>query len=210
MRNRWILVGGVLLLLALAVLLLGRRPPVANLAPRQGPIVVLGDSLAAGIGSKTRRGWVRVLEERLKIEIVNRGVPGNTSEQGLARLQKDVLDLRPALVMVELGGNDFLRKVPTEETFGNLDEIVSKVQAQGAPVLLIGVQSGLFMDKQEKEFKALARRRQAAYVPNILKGILTNAQLKDDPIHPNDAGYEVVADRIEPTLRWMLRKMGRL
>ena len=80
-------------------------PPVKNLSPRPGPIVVLGDSLAAGVGSKgMKRGFVTLLQERLGVELVNKGVPGNSTAEGLARLQADVLDLKPALVVVELGG----------------------------------------------------------------------------------------------------------
>ncbi|MEW6281521.1 MAG: arylesterase [Candidatus Eremiobacterota bacterium] len=210
MRTRW-LVGATIGLLVVGVwLLFGRSPRIAHLGPREGPIVVLGDSLAAGVGAKSGRGYVKILEERLKVPMVNRGIPGNTTRQGLERLERDVLTQKPALVILELGGNDFLQRVPTDETFANLEEMVRRIHAQGAPVLLIGVQSGVFMDKQEKRYRELASRHQTAYVPNILKGILTNPGLKDDAIHPNDAGYEVVADRIEPTLRQMLKKMHRI
>lgn len=184
--------------------------PIANLKPGPGPIVALGDSLAAGTGSETRRGYLAVLSERLKVEIVNRGVPGDTTAMGLKRLESDVLSLQPALVIVQLGGNDFLQKVPLEETFQNLEQIVEQTQSRGAAVLLVGTQSGLFGNQAAQRYRQLSRRRQTGFVKNLLSGILTQTDLKADPIHPNDRGYERVADLIEPELRRMLKTMGRL
>ena len=69
-------------------------------------MVILGDSLSAGTGAAKGEGFVDLLQQRLGVEIVNRGIPGNTTAQGLARLDKDVLSLKPSLVIVELGGND--------------------------------------------------------------------------------------------------------
>lgn len=207
MRTRAALVG--LALLAGLALWWLRPSPIANLTPRQGPVVVLGDSLSAGQGSASHQGYVGILQQRLGLEMVNKGVNGNTTRQGLERLDRDVLSLNPALVVVELGGNDFLQHVPPEETFANLDEIVRRIQERGAPVLLLGVQSGLLQDKNAARFAELARRRQTGFVPNIMEGIFTNPALKDDPIHPNDDGYKVMADRVEPVLKSMLSKMGR-
>lgn len=200
------------LLLAVLALLLwwGWPRSVRHLQPRPGPIVALGDSLTAGVGSETRRGFIAVLSSRLGVDIVNKGVPGDTTRGGLDRLEKDVLQLQPALVLVELGGNDFLQQRPLEETFSQLRQIVQRIQAQGTPVLLIGVQSGLFGNKAGKHYKALARELKTGFVPNLMSGIMTQADLKADAIHPNDLGYEKVADRVEPELRWMLRKMQRL
>lgn len=197
-----------MVLLVLAWWLWPRR--IDYLAPKTGPIVVLGDSLAFGYGAETNHGYVGVLQKRLGVEMVNKGISGDTSKQGLERLQKDVLDLKPALVIVELGGNDFMQKVPVEETFANLDQIISRVQAQQTPVLLIGVQSNLFGNKAAPYYRRLADQRHTGLVANALGSILTQPDLKSDAIHPNDKGYEVMADRIEPELRRMLHKMQRL
>lgn len=180
------------------------------LVPKAGPIVVLGDSLSYGLGSETSHGYIGVLQKRLGVEIVNKGVNGDTSKMALDRLQTDVLDLKPALVLVELGGNDFMQKVPVDETFANLDRIIATVQAQRTPVLLIGVQSGLFGNKAGKRYRQLADQRHTGLVANALGNILTQADLKSDAIHPNDKGYEKMADEVEPELRRMLKKMGRL
>ncbi len=187
-----------------------RYPPVKNLYPRSGPIVFFGDSLTYGTGAPKGKGVVDILARRLGVEFVNKGVPGDTTEGALRRLKKDVLDLHPALVVVELGGNDFLRKVPPEVTFANLETIITKIQNQGAPVLLLGVQGGLFKDKYASRYRALARNLKTAYVDNILQGILTSPALKYDAIHPNAKGYERMADKIEPELRRLLEGIGRI
>lgn len=180
------------------------------LTPRSGPIVVLGDSLSFGLGAESNHGYVGVLQKRLGLELVNKGVAGDTSKMALERLQKDVLELKPALVLVELGGNDFLQKVPLNQTFANLEQIVTRIQAQRVPVLLIGVQSGLFGNEAGAYYKQLADRLHTGLVGNAVGNIFTHPDLKSDAIHPNDKGYEVMADNVEPQLRWMLHKMGRI
>lgn len=200
----------VLVIAILGLALSGCGQEIAHLKHRTGPVVILGDSLAAGVGSASKAGFVGLLSERLGLEIVNRGVPGNTTAQGLARLDKDVLELDPALAIVELGGNDALQKVELDTTFSNLGTIIDRLHAREIPVLLLGVRGGVFSDKFAARFEDLASEKKVAFVPNILEGILTSPALKDDSIHPNDAGYAVVADRVEPTLRFMLEKMGRI
>lgn len=202
------LVAGAACLLLLIWMFWPRR--IDFLTPKSGPIVVLGDSLSFGFGAESNHGYIGVLQKRLNLEIINKGVSGDTTKQGLDRLQRDVLDLKPGLVIVELGGNDFMQKVPLEETFANLDQIISRVQAQQTPVLLVGVQSGLFGDKAADKYKKLADQRHTGLVANAMGNILTQPDLKSDAIHPNDKGYEVMADRVEPELRRMLHKMGRI
>jgi len=180
------------------------------LLPKSGPIVVLGDSLSFGYGAETNHGYIGVLQKRLGVEFVNKGVNGDTSKMALDRLQKDVLELKPALVIVELGGNDFMQKVPLDETFANLDQIISRIQAQQTPVLLIGVQNGLFGNQAGGRYRQLANQRRTGLVANALGDILTHPDLKSDAIHPNDQGYEKMADEVEPELRRMLHKMGRI
>ena len=197
--------------LCLALLLLlgvaGCHSSVANLGKQAGPIVVLGDSLSFGTGSETRQGYVAILEARTKAKLINKGVPGDTTGRALLRFQRDVLDLKPSLLILELGGNDFLQKVDMDEIFANLDKMIVQVQAQGGAVLLLGVQGGIFSDKAATRYSELAKARQTGFVPNIMDGIMSNPALKTDALHPNDAGYAKLADRVEPELRWCLSRL---
>ena len=190
-------------LLLIALLLSGcAKAEVKFLTPHQGPVVVIGDSLSVGVGAdRPDEGYVALLEKRLGVKIVNKGISGNTTGDGLARLEDDVLAQKPGLVIIELGGNDFLRKAEPAEVFANLEKMIDRIQSQEVPVLLLGIQSSVLRDQHEADFRALAERKGTAYVPNIVADVAGNQALKADPIHPNSAGYVTVADRIEPELR---------
>ncbi len=192
--------------LLLSLILVACGQEVAHLKPSTGPVVILGDSLAVGYGVE-RQGFVEVLSQRLGVEIINRGKNGDTTATGLARLEEDVLTLKPGLVIVELGGNDALRRVEPQDTFKNLDEIVAQIQAEGVPVLLLGIRGGVFSDRYGEFYQELAERRQTAYVGDLMKGVMTSPELKYDQIHPNAAGHQLLADRVEPTLRELLTEM---
>ncbi len=209
--NRRLLLPTAFLAAALLGLLAWRHcawPPIRNLGARPGPIVILGDSLAAGVGSRGgQRGFVTRLSEKLGVEIVNRGVSGNSTQDGLERLETDVLALKPALVILELGGNDFLRRMDPDQTFANLETMIRRSQQEGAAVLVLGVRGGILGRSRGDRFREVARRHQAAYVPDILDGVFAHPALMADSIHPNDAGHEKIAARLEPVLRRLLEKM---
>jgi len=175
-------------------------PRAARPTSGQG-IVVFGDSLVAGRGASAGQDFVSVLSRRLGTTIVNAGQSGDTTGAALARLERDVLALNPRIVVVLLGGNDYLRRVPTTQTFSNLDSIVDQIRERGAAVVLVGVAVGLMSDPYREEYEALAERRSAGLVPDILDGIIGHADLMSDTIHPNARGYAIIADRLEPILR---------
>ena len=167
-------------------------------------IVAFGDSLVEGRGATPGRDFVSVLARRLGTRIVNAGRSGDTTGAALARLDSDVLSRDPKVVIVLLGGNDFLRRVPTEQTFANLEKIVDRIRRRGAAVILVGVSVGLLSDPYASEYTAVARRNAAGLVPDILDGIMGNNDLMSDSIHPNDRGYAIIADRLEAAVREMV------
>ncbi len=181
------------------------RLDVANRDAQGSTIICFGDSLTQGLGASPAHDYPSLLAEALGRDVINAGVNGNTTRDALQRLTADVLARTPQLVIVQFGGNDFLRKVPRKETFANLDEIVRRIQARGAMVVLVGVQPGLLGDATRKDYQKIARTRRAAFIPNILEGILTDPSLRSDHLHPNDLGYEKIAKRmlkvVEPLVR---------
>lgn len=198
MQRRAMAAAGIALLLGLGA---GCARDVPKIT-RDGPIVAFGDSLVYGTGS-SGGGFVKQLEQQLARPIENLGVPGDTTADGLARLD-EVLQLQPALVILLLGGNDFLRQVPPDTAFANLDAIITQLQADGAAVLLVGVRGGLVRDHFAARFEELAERHGTAYVHDVLDDTLGVAGYMADQVHPNDAGYRVIADRIRPVLELML------
>jgi lysophospholipase L1-like esterase len=193
-----------------AVLLVGLffvfRPAqkITNYPPKGNIVIALGDSLTSGAGSSLGNDYVSKISELIGIPIVNKGVAGNTTADALTRLQTDVLDQNPDIVIVLLGGNDYLKKIPKSETFKNLGSIISRIQSQGAIVVLVGVQGGIFGDSYKNEFRKLADEYGAVYVPNVLNGIVLHTDLMFDAIHPNDKGYKLIAERIYRELEGLL------
>jgi acyl-CoA thioesterase-1 len=144
---------------------------------------------------------VSVLSSRLGVPIINAGRNGDTTRAALGRLDRDVLSQNPRIVIIVLGGNDFLRRVPVDETFDNLSSIVTSVREQGAAAVLAGVSVGLFSDPYGARYEALARETSSGLVPDILGGLMGRADLMSDAIHPNDQGYAMIADRLEPVVK---------
>ena len=186
---------GVVVAVAAYFLFRNKDSMITNFPPMQGPIVAFGDSLVFGYGATIGNDFVSVLEKETGRKIINMGINGNTTADGLARINT-VTALKPSVVLVLLGGNDFLRKVPPADTFKNLDQIVATLQANGAVVIVLGIQGGVLSDPFKPEFETLVERRGTGYVPNVLAGMIGNQSLMADTIHPNDAGHRRVADKV--------------
>jgi len=185
-----------------------RGPEYVNLPPAGGQAwVAFGDSLTAGTGANPGKDYPAQLAARLGIPIENMGVPGNTTEDGLARLP-EVLARQPRVVLVCFGGNDSLRQMPRKATFENLGQIIDRLHQQGAFVVLIGVRSASLLDQFDSHFKQLARQKRVLYLPNILQGLLTDPGVMSDALHPNDQGYARIASRLERILLPLLPQLG--
>lgn len=170
-----------------------------NYPPQNETVVAFGDSLVQGVGATEGNDLFSQVSRLTGKRIINKGVSGNTTQDGLNRID-DVLDLKPGVVIVVLGGNDYLRQVPRAETFANLRKIVSELQGVGAVVIVAGVRGGIVSDNFETEFETLADEYNTGYVSNILKGLIGREQYMSDAIHPNDAGYALIAERIAPLI----------
>ena len=177
---------------------------IKNYPPKNRTIVAFGDSLTQGVGAPIGSDYVTQLSQMLGTPIINAGVSRNTTAQALERLQSDVLDRNPGIVIVFLGGNDLLQNIPTSQTTVNLQEIITRIQASGAVVVLVGVQGGLYSDRFQELYRTLAQTDQTVFIPNILRGIIGNFTLLGDLVHPNAAGYKLVAQRILPSMQQLL------
>jgi len=194
---------GVSLIGSLYLVFFNTPTEITNYSADGTTIVAFGDSLIEGVGATAGNDLVSVLSSRLGEPIVNLGVAGDTTADALLRLDQ-VLDQDPKVVIVLLGGNDYLQQISQEETFANLDQIVGTIHGSGAMVMLLGVRGGLLRDGYKSEFESLAQSRGTAYVPNVLDGLFGNPALMSDTVHPNDAGYKVIADRVLPVLEPLL------
>ena len=203
-------------------LLLACLPCVATAAPgtasgqERAVIAALGDSLTAGFGVAPDEAFPARLAERLKREgydyrVVNAGVSGDTSAGGLRRVDW-VLRAKPQIVIVALGANDGLRGQSVSTLRDNLEAIVRRVQEAGARVLLAGMRvppnyGAAFTRDFAAAYRDVARRTGVPLVPFLLDGVAANPALNQaDGIHPNAEGHRIIADRLWPHLRPLLRK----
>jgi acyl-CoA thioesterase-1 len=194
------------------------RPAAAR--PR---IVVLGDSLTAGLGLAKEDAYPALLQQRLNeeglnYEVVNAGVSGDTSAGGLSRLDW-ALDGDVRVLIVALGGNDGLRGLPPAELKSNLARIIERAQARGIAVVLAGMEAPPnfgreYVTEFHQVYPALARQYHAALVPFLLDGVAGNQMLNQrDGIHPTERGARIVADNVwsvlKPTLSHSEGQSGR-
>jgi len=187
-----------------AVVWLWPGPRITNYPSGGVDIIAFGDSLVAGTGASPGHTLTDDLSRSIGRPIINLGVSGDTTESALERVsQLDVYN--PKVVIVLLGGNDYLRRVPREQTFENLGRIIEHIQGLGAVVLVLGVRGGLLQDNFEGEFKSLTKKYHTGYVSDVLNGLLGNKELMYDQVHPNDAGYAIIAGRVAPALSALLQ-----
>lgn len=182
---------------------------VKNLDSDGETVVCFGNSITRGEGAEKGEDYPSLLNAALDREIINAGVNGDTAASALRRLERDVLSKNPAVVIVGLGGNDFLRSIPKSETRKNLSEIIIRIHEQGAAVMLLGMKLGMFTDEYEGIYEELAEETGAYLIPKINKGITDEREYKSDMIHPNAAGYRLMAERILDHLVSLLEEMEK-
>lgn len=192
------------------------KPTAATPVADAPVIVALGDSLTAGYGLAQSQAWPALVQARLDAEgyryrIVNAGVSGDTSAAGLARLDWQ-LRQKPAILVLELGGNDGLRGLPVEHTRKNLGETIARSKAAGAAVILAGMQVPPNMGADYTEaframFPALAAEHEVPLIPFLLEGVAGDPRLNQpDGIHPTAEGQKLLAETVWQTLRPLLKR----
>ena len=172
-----------------------RPAEIANYLSSGTDVIALGDSLTAGTGSAAGGGFVTMISDDLGLPVVNLGRNGDTTGKALGRISE--LDrYRPKVVILLLGGNDYLAGVPREVILSNLRQIIDEIHKRGATVLLLGL---------DGSYEELAEEKKTAYVSGILDGIFGRKELMSDGLHPNDRGYKLMAEKIEPALKELMR-----
>lgn len=186
-------------LLAAALTACSKTAPHAAL-PEGSTILALGDSLTAGYGADAAAAYPAVLAGFTGWQIINGGVSGNTSAQALARLPA-LMRRQPQLVLVSIGGNDFLRKVPEADTRSNIRQIVQQIKAAGMPAVLVAVPyfttGALFGRLSEHPmYEELAAELNVPLLKGAWAEVLGDKKLKSDQIHANAQGYRVFAEKM--------------
>ena len=180
-------------------------PKPRNFDSRGTAIIAFGDSLTAGYGAPEGEDYPSKLSTLVGATVLNAGVSGDTTEAALRRIESDVLSRDPRIVIVGLGGNDYLRGVDIGTTENNLRTIVKRIQGAGAMVILLGFRFPGFRADYDGMYERIADDEEALLIPDLLDGILSDPALKSDQIHPNARGYLVMAERVAKPLRRHVR-----
>jgi acyl-CoA thioesterase-1 len=178
-------------------------------------VVVLGDSLSAGYGITIKEGWVNLLSQRIASEgygyqVVNASVSGETTQGGLARLPRVLRLYKPAIVIIELGGNDGLRGLPLATTRENLRRSIELARDAKARVVLVGMMiPPNYGQRYAQEFRdmytTLASSHSIPLVPFLLDKVALNSEfMQDDGIHANAKGQPRMLENVWPTLKPLL------
>lgn len=167
-------------------------------------IVCFGDSLTEGFGASNGKNYPYFLEEMSGMPVVNLGIRGNTSMQGLYRIE-DVTAQKPFIVLIEFGANDFFWQVPIEQTKKAIEKIVDTVQSSGAIAVIVSTHDGQLPDLSAA-LKNLAEEKNVPFISGILNEIWTKRELFADQLHPNSNGYKFVAEKIYKNILPIINK----
>ncbi len=197
----------LLLLLPLTLLLTACNHVKHDAIPAGATVLVLGDSVSYGTGANKGEDYPTLLAGKSGWNVVNAGVPGDTTADGLNRLPDLLEEYTPKLVLVELGGNDFLRHMPVEQTSANLKSILSQIKAKGIPAVMLAVpRPNLFGAavgslSDDPIYEKIGKETQTPVIPDVLSDVLAKNTLKSDQIHPNAAGYRLVEEELREALK---------
>lgn len=194
------------LLAALALLLLfgaGCGESQKKLAPLQGEAVVLafGDSLTYGTGAQEQESYPAQLEKLIGRRVVRAGVPGEVSSQALQRLPSALDEHGPRLLLLCIGGNDFLRRLGTQQAAENVRAMVELARGRGVDVMLIATPEPGLRVVPPAFYADIAREFGLLYEEDVIGEVLRDGALKSDQVHPNAKGYRVIAERLAGRLK---------
>lgn len=180
-----------------------KQAPVAKGAT----VLVLGDSLTYGTGANAGEDYPALLAANTGWQVINAGVPGDTSAQGLARLPALLAEHQPQLLVIELGGNDFLQRLPVAETSANLKLALAQAKAKNIRTVLVAIpefsplKAAVGHLADHPLYEALAKETNTPLVEAVFSEVLSESQLRSDQVHPNAAGYQMVGTKMTAALK---------
>jgi acyl-CoA thioesterase-1 len=178
----------------------GDRPKLERLPP-DAVVLAFGDSLTFGTGANADESYPAQLEKLIGRRVVRAGVPGEATAQALARLPEALDEHAPRLLLLCIGGNDFLRRLGNQQAERNVREMVKLATGRGVAVMLIGTPEPGFTLSPPAFYAGIAREFRLPYEEGIVGQVLKDASLKADPIHPNARGYRLIAERLAEQLK---------
>jgi acyl-CoA thioesterase-1 len=173
---------------------------IKNADPTGETIICFGDSLTYGTGAVKGMDYPSQLSRLTGIEIVNAGVPGDTTATALNRID-EIIGMNPRIVLITLGGNDLKNRVKKEMVFKNFEKLINIIQDNGALVILGGIDVPFWGRGFNKVYVELSEKTGSVLIQNIFKDILGEPRMMSDTIHPNSQGYTIMANHFYKALQ---------
>ena len=191
----------VLLLVALLAAACGGSKARLDKLDRGAVVLAFGDSLTFGTGAGRNESYPAALERSTGLKVVNAGVPGEVSAEGLERLPEAIDEVRPKLLILCHGGNDFLRKLDEAQAADNIRSMIRLARAKGVPIVLLATPKPGLPPYVPKFYGEIAAELGVPFEEDVVKTVLTNTSLKSDMAHPNGKGYAEIAAAVEKVLK---------
>ena len=178
----------------------GERAKLARL-PDNGVVLAFGDSLTFGTGANEAESYPAQLEGLIGRRVVRAGVPGEVTAQALERLPAVLDEYSPRLLLLCIGGNDFLQRLGNAQAERNVRAMVQMAKGRGIEVFLIGTPELALLPSPPAFYATVAKDFAIPYESGVITEVLKDTSLKSDPIHPNARGYRVIAERLAEKLK---------
>lgn len=174
--------------------------------PPGASVLAFGNSVTFGTGASSGEDWPTLLAQKTGWQITNAGVPGDTAEQAQHRLPDLLVQNRPALVIIEIGGNDFLKRTPQPEVKEDIRQILQAVKGAGAQAVRVAVPEWSLLNLLTRKtdapiYRELGKEEGVLVIDQVFSAVLSQPELCADRIHPNAKGYQEMADGIYETLK---------
>ena len=187
------------LLLSIIILITsgcGEKTTLLSSLANDSVILAFGDSLTHGYNVSRNESYPAKLEVLTGLRVINAGVSGEVTRQGLQRLPKVLDESHPELMILCHGGNDLLRKMDLKEMESNIRSMIQLSLDRGIPVVLLGVpKPGIFLSSFDI-YEEIANSMEVIFIEDLISDILGNKSLKSDSVHPNSKGYNMMAEEI--------------
>ena len=198
----------LLLILLILLTACSKSEKVFDKLPADAVILAFGDSLTYGTNVNEEQSYPNVLEQLSSHSVINAGVAGEISADGLTRLPAVLDEEQPKLLILIHGGNDILRKIPREQTVANLTAMIAEAKKRNIKVVMLGVPTlelfsavGFFSLESDPLYQQVAKAEKVPIDLSSLPEIISNRELKSDQVHPNVQGYQRLADAIFKLLK---------
>ena len=195
---------GRLLAIVLAAVALAACGGTKNKLDKLEPsavVLAFGDSLTYGTGAGEGESYPAILERSIGRKLVNAGVPGETSERGLERLPEVLDEVKPRLLILCHGGNDFLQRLDEQKAAANVRAMIELARSRGIAVVLIATPKPGIPPAVPAFYGEIAAELRLPFDDGVLRSVLLDSALKSDMVHPNGAGYAQVAAAVEKVLK---------